>query len=130
VFADVGRPRDREHGGHAHSFQGEIVSATTHSHPLTVDRIAYPIVSVKTTGAASLALFPIAFLWALSDGHTQLAFWVLSGLFPIFTPASLAIAVAATAHGIGSWGVVALEFAAAGLGLVTVLGSLRHLDEL
>ena len=49
---------------------------------------------------------------------------------PFFTPASLAIAVAATAHGIGDWGVVVVEFAAAALGLVTILGSLRHLDEL
>ncbi len=100
------------------------------SHPQIATRVARPIVSPRTTGLASLSLFGVAFLWAFADGHTQLAFWVLSGVFPIFTPASLAISVAATAHGIGNWGVVALEFVAAGLGLTTILGSLHYLDEL
>jgi hypothetical protein len=104
------------------------VSAT--SHPLVVTRVARPTVTTRTTGVTSLALFAVAFLWAFAGGHTQLAFWVLSGLVPIFTPASLAISVAATVHGIGNWGVVAVEFAAVGLGLVTLLGSLQHLDEL
>jgi hypothetical protein len=104
------------------------MSAT--SHPLVATRVAHPTVSARTTGVASLALFVGGFLWAFAEGHTQLAFWVLSGLFPFFTPASLAIVVAATAHGIGDWRVVSVEFVAAGLGLVTVLGSLRHLDEL
>jgi hypothetical protein len=104
------------------------MSAT--SHPLAVTHVAHPTVSVRTTGVASLGLFVVAFLWAFAEGHTQLAFWVLSGVVPFFTPASLAIAVAATAHGIGDWGVVVVEFGAAALGLVTILGSLRHLDEL
>jgi hypothetical protein len=103
---------------------------STTFHPLVVTRVAQPTVSVRTTGVASLALFAIGFLWAFAGGHTQLAFWVLSGLVPIFTPASLAISVAATAHGIGNWGVVAVEFVAAGFGLATVLGAVRHLDEL
>ena len=108
------------------------MSAPSHtlSRPTTVDRVAYPAVTARMTGTASLALFGVAFLWAYAGGHTQLAFWVLSGLFPVFTPASLAISIGATVHGIGNWGVVAVEFAAAGLGLFTVLGSLRHLDEL
>jgi hypothetical protein len=100
------------------------------SHPLAAERVWHPTVSARTTGVASLTLFAVAFLWAYAQGHTQLAFWVLSGLVPFFTPASLAISVAATAQGIGSWGVVVVQFAAAGLGLVTLLGSLRHLDEL
>jgi succinate dehydrogenase hydrophobic anchor subunit len=104
------------------------MSAT--SHPLVATRVAHPTVSVRTTGVASLGLFMVAFLWAYAEGHTQLAFWVLSGIFPFFTPASLAIVVAATVHGIGDWRVVVVDFVAAGLGLVTVLGSLRHLDEL
>jgi hypothetical protein len=103
---------------------------STTTYPLVATRIARPAVSARTTGVASLSLFAIAFLWAFAGGHTQLAFWVLSGIVPFFTPASLAISVAATAHGIGNWGVVLVEFAAAGLGLVTLLGSLRHLDEL
>jgi hypothetical protein len=104
------------------------MSAT--SHPLVVTRVAHPTVSARTTGVTSLLLFVVAFLWAFAEGHTQLAFWVLSGVFPFFTPASLAIAVAATVHGIGDWRVVVVEFVAVGLGLVTLLGSLRHLDEL
>jgi hypothetical protein len=104
------------------------MSAT--SHPLVVSRVARPTVSVRTTGVASLTLFVAAFVSAFAEGHTQLAFWVLSGVVPFFTPASLAITVAATAHGIGDWRVVVVEFVAAGLGLMTVLGSLRHLDEL
>jgi hypothetical protein len=104
------------------------VSALSHPHVAT--HVALPTVSPRATGIASLTSFLIAFLWAFEEGHTQLAFWVLSGVFPIFTPASLAISVAATAHGIGNWGVVVLEFVAVGLGLATILGSLHHLDEL
>jgi hypothetical protein len=104
------------------------VSALSHPHVTT--HVAHPAVTPRATGIASLTLFLVAFLWAFEEGHTQLAFWALSGVFPIFTPASLAISVAATAHGIGSWGVVVVEFAAAGLGLATILGSLRYLDEL
>ncbi len=100
------------------------------SYSLAVPRVARPTVSLHTTGVASLALFAVAFVWAFAEGHTQQAFWVLSGLVPIFTPASLAISVAATAQGIGSWGVVVAEFLAVGLGLVTLLGALRYLDEL
>jgi hypothetical protein len=106
------------------------VSATSHSRSIAAPRVSQPTVSMRTTGVASLALFGVAFAWAFVGGHHQLAFWVLSGLVPFFTPASLAISVAATAQGIGSWGVVVVQFVAAGLGLVTLLGGLRHLDEL
>lgn len=106
------------------------MSAASDAHPIAVSRVWHPTVSARTTRVASLTLFAVAFLWAFAGGRHQLAFWVLSGIVPFFTPASLAISVAATAQGIGSWGVVVVQFLAAGLGLITLLGGLRHLDEL
>ena len=103
------------------------MSATTH--PLRVDGISRPAISVRATAISSFSLFMLAFFWAYGEGHRQLAFWILSGLMPIFTPASLALSVAATVHGIGSWGPVAVEFGAVGLGLMTILGSLRYLED-
>ena len=103
------------------------MSAT--SHPLAVPRVARPTVSLRTTGVASLSLFAVAFVWAFAQGHTQQAFWSVRARPHLHAGVARHLGRGDGA-GHRELGVVVVEFLAVGLGLVTLLGSLRYLDEL
>jgi hypothetical protein len=100
-------------------------------HPTSTTRhLSVRVPGARLLGTVSLALFALAFAAALAHGHTQLAWWAVSGLFPLITPASLAMCVAATVQGIGSWSVAVVEAAAVLMGLAALLRAARHLDAL
>ena len=98
--------------------------------PLSHVRTGRRPVSARALGLAAVSLFGAAFAVAGLGGHWVLAFWALSGLFPLVTPASLSACIAATVDGSGSWPVVGLTGAACVVGLAALLRAMGSLERL